>query len=393
MSQQRKIFRKSEVRILQVSRQFLPSIGGIENVMHGLGKALIQKEHTVDVVTLDSIFNTGDIAESTSCIDGLNVYRLPYFGSKRYPIAPGVLKFISDYDIIHIHAIDFFVDYLSLMRPIHHKPIIVNTHGGIFHTPWLRPLKKAYFQSITQLSLRAVDEVICVSQQDYSLFSSIVSETKLHVIGNGVNIEPFLKIDKKIEPGLLLGIGRVVKHKSIEKLIHLLAKLEIYFPNIKLVWIGGDPEGLIPQLKILARELGVASKVEFKGHVSDAEISLLMSQAHLFVSASAYEGFGLSTIEAMSSGTVPVVTPVGIHPEVIQEGETGFLYPDDEQKSLIHFQKILSLDISEIIQIGSKAQAVARQFAWDRVVESYLAVYESVLSKNRINIKAKYAEP
>jgi alpha-1,3-mannosyltransferase len=374
------------MRILQVSRQYFPSTGGIENVMHGLGKALVQKEHSVDVVTLNSIFNTGEAAESTSCIDDINVYRIPYFGGKRYPIAPSVLKFISDYDIIHIHAIDFFVDYLSLMRPFHRKPIIVNTHGGIFHTPWLRSLKKAYFQSITHLSLKAVDEVICVSQQDYSLFSSIVSKNKLHIIGNGVNIEPFLTIHKKIEPGLLLGIGRVVKHKSIEKLIHLLAKLKIYFPDIKLVWVGGDSEGLTSQLKVLAHELGVASNVEFKGYASDAEISLLMSKAHLFVSASAYEGFGLSTIEAMSSGTVPVVTSVGIHPEVIQEGKTGFIYPDDEQKSLIHFQKILSLDVNEILLIGSKAQSVARQFAWDKVVESYLTIYESVFSKNQVNM-------
>ena len=44
----------------------------------------------------------------------------------------------------------------------------------------------------------------------------------------------------------------------------------------------------------------------------------LLERAHLFVSASSYEGFGLSTIEAMSAATVVVVTAVGAHPDVVR---------------------------------------------------------------------------
>ena len=72
-------------------------------------------------------------------------------------------------------------------------------------------------------------------------------------------------------------------------------------------------------------ELGLSGRVRFHGAVSREELYRLLERAHLFVSASAYEGFGLSTIEAMSAATVVVVTAVGAHPDVVQDGVSGFL--------------------------------------------------------------------
>jgi alpha-1,3-mannosyltransferase len=201
------------VKILQISRQFFPSTGGIENVMYGLSQSLQKKEYITDILTLRSIYSTGELAAAESDVDGLKVYRIPHLGSNRYPVAPGVFKLINSYDILHVHGIDFFVDFLSLIRMIHRKPIVVTTHGGIFHTKWLLPLKKLYFQVFTRLSLLGVDAVVCISQHDYDLFSTITSESKLFTIANGVNVEHFLSIKKSIKPGLLLGIGRIAENK------------------------------------------------------------------------------------------------------------------------------------------------------------------------------------
>jgi len=369
------------MKILQISRQFFPSTGGIENVMYGLSQALQHIGHSSDILTLCYIFNAGETIESEACVDGLKVYRLPHIGGKRYPIAPAVLSFTSSYDILHIHAIDFFIDFLSITRPLHRKPIVVNTHGGIFHTQWLVSFKKFYFKTVTRFSLRKADAVVCVSEHDYDLFKTIVPAEKLHIISNGVNVEPFLDIQKKIVPGLLLGIGRIAENKGIEKLIDLLPRLVEDFPSVHLVWVGNDLQKRIPQLLAYAEQLCVASRVHFLGQVPDAKLRDLLSQAHLFVSAASYEAFGLSTIEAMSSATVPVVTPVGIHPEVIREGQTGFLYQFEDQQPLDCFRHALSLDDNQLSEIGHKAREVARQYSWAKVVNSYMAIYQSVLSK------------
>ena len=78
-------------------------------------------------------------------IDGAEVVRIPFFGSTRYPLAPSVIKFIRDADVVHVHAIDFFFDYLAWTKPLHRRKLVVSTHGGFFHTPYAARLKQLYF--------------------------------------------------------------------------------------------------------------------------------------------------------------------------------------------------------------------------------------------------------
>lgn len=312
-------------------------------------------------------------------MDGMRVYRLPHFGPRRYPMAPGVLSFLNAYDIIQIHAIDFFVDFLSLTRRKHCKPLVVHTHGGIFHTPWLLPLKRAYFRTITRMSLSAIDAVTCSSQRDYELFRSIVPSAKLHMIPNGVSIEPFRAITKCIRPALILGIGRIAENKGIERIIDVLPLLAAEFPEVRLVWIGGDEHGQIPRLRAYADQLGVGRRVEFVGLIDDREVREWLSKAHVFVSAATYEAFGVSTIEAMSSATVPVVTPVGVHPEIVHAGQTGFLCSFEQQDALRSLRRVLSLSKGELEAIGKRAQTAAMRFSWNKVVDSYIRLYQSLL--------------
>ncbi len=369
------------MNILRVTRQFSPSVGGVESVAYGLSRALQQVGHRNDVVTLRTIFNTGESAAPEERLDGIQVYRLPHIGSRRYPIAPGVFAFARSYDLIHIHAVDFFVDGLSLTRPWHGRPLVVNTHGGIFHTRWFWPLKRAYFHTVTRLILRGVAAVICDSAHDRALFRAIVPAHKLRVIHNGVDLQPFLAMNKQVMPGRLLGIGRIAENKGVERLIALLPILAADFPQVHLVWVGEDPQRRTVHLRALAQQLGVAERVRFTGGVPQAELLTLLAQAHLFVSAASFEAFGVSTIEAMGSGTVPVVTPVGVHPEVIREGQTGFICRPELQGMGAGLRHALSLEADQLHQMGERARQAARRFAWEQVVKAYLDVYSAVLAQ------------
>jgi alpha-1,3-mannosyltransferase len=369
------------MRILQVTRQFAPSTGGLENAVQGLSGALQKQGHEVNIVTLRRIFATGEIAPEQSRVEGLAVTRIPHWGIRRYPIAPGVLKFARSCDIVHIHAIDFFVDYLSLLRFRHKRPIVVTTHGGIFHTKWMPWLKSAYFRTATRESLKHVDAVVSVSEHDYELFAQIVPEHKLHLIRNGVEVEPYLTVEKKVTPGLLVGIGRVAPNKGVDLLIRAIADIRRTHEHVRLVWIGQDDCGGVPALKHLAKELGVGDNVEFTGRIDIEVVKEHLSHANLFVSASNYEGFGLSTLEAMSSGTVPVVTKVGIHPQVIDHGKTGFLVDPHVRTLSEEILASLELDDRSIATIGASAREVSIQYAWSKVVAEYLSVYQSAMHR------------
>ena len=132
------------LRIVHVVRQFTPGIGGLENFVQQLAGRQAATGHAVRVVTLNKVFGSVDSAPlpATERIDGVEVVRVPYRGSQRYSIAPAVLKAVRDADIVHVHAVDFFADFLALTRFLHRKPMVLTTHGGFFHTGFAQRLKR-----------------------------------------------------------------------------------------------------------------------------------------------------------------------------------------------------------------------------------------------------------
>lgn len=368
------------MKILQITRQFLPSTGGLESVVEGLSRAVQNGGHDVRVLTLRKIFATGQIAPALEFVNGLEVVRLKHFGLRRYPMAPQVLGHIRDYDLIHIHAIDFFLDFLSMSGSIHKRPLVVSTHGGFFHTEWLQWFKSAYFKTVTRQSLKHVAAVVCVSEHDYSLFSDIVPRKKLHLIRNGVVIEPYVDIKKQVTPHLIVGIGRLAPNKGIANLIKAVVQVKRSHPDVRMVWIGPDGDCRAADFRNLAQSLGVAANVEFTGEVPVCRIRELLTRAHVFVSPSSYEAYGLSTVEAMSSATVPVVTRVGIHPIVVKDGVTGFLMEGSENGIADALCRSFSVSPQRITDIGLAARKTAMECAWPAIAKSYLDLYNSVLS-------------
>jgi alpha-1,3-mannosyltransferase len=306
-----------------------------------------------------------------------------HWGPRRYPVAPAALRAIRGYDLVHIHAIDFFVDYLSLLRRLHRVPLVVSTHGGFFHTQRARAFKEMYFKTVTRQSLGGVGAVVCVSQHDRELFARIVSPQRIRVIENGANIDRFWSLKKSIDPGLMLGIARLAENKRVHKVLEAMALLKDRFPHLRLAWVGADFAGLRPALERRVAELGLRGRVRFHGGASDEELYRLLERAHLFISASAYEGFGLSTIEAMSAATVVVVTAVGAHPDVVRDGVSGWLVDQDATGLAAAMERVLSMPQERIAAMGNTARAATRRFSWSQIAPRYEQLYREVLGAQK----------
>jgi alpha-1,3-mannosyltransferase len=367
------------MRILQLTRQFLPAQGGIEHVVEGLSVALQRSGHTVQVATLRLLFATGATAPAESVEAGLPVHRMRHWGPRRYPVAPSALRAISGFDLVHIHAIDFFVDYLGWLRQLHRVPLVVSTHGGFFHTDHALAFKRWYFEHVTRRSLGRVGAVVCVSQQDGALFSRIVAQERIRVIENGADLTRFWSLKKCVEPGLVLGIARLAENKRVEKVLEATAELKYRYPKLRLEWVGADFAGLRSALERRVQSLGLKGRVHFHGQVSDGELASLLERAHVFVSASSYEGFGLSTLEAMSAATVVIVTAVGAHADVVEHGVTGFLLPCDAAGLATQLDEALSMPAEKIAAMGTRARAATRRYSWMQIAPRYEQVYREVL--------------
>jgi alpha-1,3-mannosyltransferase len=365
------------LKVLQIARQFYPSTAGVERFTYDLSRYLLQRQVQSNVLTLNRCFYMDGILPARQVVDGINVVRIPYLGGQRFFFAPGVLRFVPEYDVIHIHNIDFFVDFLALFKRWHRKPLVVSTHGGFFHTNRLAWLKHLYFHTITRMALRGMDCVIADSVHDLRLFSGVTN--KVVLIENGVDFNRFATVRKEVERGLLVYIGRLASNKRVDCLIRALRLLRQEMPGARLVVIGCDYEGIRGELLALAVAEGVEEATLFAGQLADGDLLAYLGRAHLFVSASEYEGFGISVLEAMSTGTVPVVNDIETFHSFITDGVNGFLVDfSDPVVSAKVMARALLMDDETLQRMGEQAREAARRYAWDKVVERFIEIYRNV---------------
>jgi alpha-1,3-mannosyltransferase len=369
------------MRILQVARQFYPSVAGVENIVKNLARNLFKLGHQCDVATLNRCFYQMDQElPAYEKVKGIDVYRVPFLGRQRLFLAPSVLKLVKNYDIVHIHNVDSFADLLVLTKAWHSKPLILSTQGGYFHTEKAATFKRLYFNTITRLTMRGLDAVVAVSEHDRALFAGICP--KLIMISDGVDYASFAQVEKRIEPNLMVYVGRLVSNKRIDNLIRAFAGVATERPSASLVIIGVDYEGVLDELKSLAAQFGVRDKVTFTGVLSDAELRAYLAKAHLFVSPSEYESFGISVLEAMSTGTVPVVNDIKPFRAIINSGKDGYLVDftnTDLAASVL--VDALSIDEHQLGDMGAKAQSVAKTYSWENIVIELEKLYSEVLER------------
>lgn len=294
-------------RIVQIVRQYAPSRGGLEDVVSNLSRSLASRGFAVRVVTLDRLFrDPGEVLPFREMIDGVEVVRIPWRGSSRYPLAPAVFRHISDADLVHVHGVDFFYDALAWTRPFHRKSLIATTHGGFFHTKNHAAIKKIWFQTATRASALAYDALVCCSQSDHRMFAPIAGH-RARLIENGVDIEKFAALGSETPVRRMVTIGRFSVNKRLDRLLDCMAALKSRSIGWHLDVVGSPSDQTEAELRAAISTRGLQDEVHLHVGISDAELREVLSRSSLFVSASEYEGFGLVAVEAMSAGLVPVL--------------------------------------------------------------------------------------
>jgi glycosyltransferase involved in cell wall biosynthesis len=148
--------------------------------------------------------------------------------------------------------------------------------------------------------------------------------------------------------------------------------------RLRLIIVGDG--ALRGELERQAQELGIAPAVWFAGDRND--VAELMRLFDLFVLPSLGEGISNTILEAMATGLAVIATRVGGNPELVLEGETGILVSPGDSAALAGAMFELVTDEARRVRWGAAARSeVARRFDWDRCVEQYLALYDSVLGR------------
>ncbi len=368
------------LRILQVARVFWPNIGGIERHVQWLSEQLVRRGHVCDVVTLNRSFEDGSSYPAYDELHGVNIWRVPFLGSTRYPIAPRVARFASRYDVVHVHAIDFLADWMVATKRWHGRPVVLSTHGGFFHTAFAPTLKKVWFQTATRAMLAGVDRLLYTSDQDEELFRAITN--KGTILRNAVDLAPWENLGGSPQPGTAVTIGRVDTHKGLSNLVKALAVVRDRDPRPFRVEVLG-PEvvpGLVAGLERERDALGLQDRLVFRGKVSQEELVAAVDRADLGLFPSEYESFGISVVEAMGAGLVPVLNEIRAFRFFIEEGRNGFITPfADPSAAAATILRARDLGARRP-EVSAAARTKAQTYAWEHVVGDVEAVYRSVVA-------------
>lgn len=216
-----------------------------------------------------------------------------------------------------------------------------------------------------------ITEVIANSEETKKTILSVnpllFDKNKIHVIYNGIDIHPFnnLPNDKNGKEFVIGNLGRLAEQKGQKYLIQLAEILKTKNISFKIT-IGGDG-ALEANLKAMAKEKQVENYIDFYGFVED--IPQFMSLLDVFVLPSLWEGFGYVLAEAMAAKLPVVAFDVSSNPELITNGENGFLVENVNLSEMAEKIFLLSTDYELCKKLGEKGrQIVEEKFTREKTV-------------------------
>lgn len=375
------------MRVAHVVRQYQPSIGGMEEVVRNLVQhQQTETQYEPYVVTLDRVFREPETQlPSHETLDNVPVRRLSFRGSERYPLCPQVLKSLRKADLVHVHGIDFFFDYLALTQSLHGRPLLVSTHGGFFHTSFARRLKRLYFNSVTRASVLAYRRVIATSENDGDMFRQITGESRLRVIENGVDIHKFEGAGSKALQPTLIYFGRWSVNKGILEALELLAVLcaqQLDTPW-RLIIAGREYDLTAEQILAYAAKLGLGERVDVIQGPSNNDLRALICRASYFICLSHHEGFGIAPIEAMSAGLIPILSAIPPFKRLVTNTGVGLILdattPVGQAQQIAQLHQQMTSDGDSSVTRVDTVQRAARGYSWTTVAAQYVRQYDQIL--------------
>jgi glycosyltransferase involved in cell wall biosynthesis len=192
----------------------------------------------------------------------------------------------------------------------------------------------------------------------------------MRIIPNGVDLE-FYRPDlsePRFERPTFLYLGRLKKYKRVDLPIRALAELAKRGVEARLIVAGsGDAE---PELRRLAKELGVEGRIEMPGFVTEEQKRSLFRRSWVHVLTSPKEGWGITNLEAGACGTPTVASDSPGLRDSVRDGETGFLVPHGDVGVLADRLQGLFEDAPLRERLGLQARAFAERFTWEGAADA-----------------------
>jgi N-acetyl-alpha-D-glucosaminyl L-malate synthase BshA len=371
-----------------------PVYGGSGVVATELGKALAGRGHRVHFISYSMPFRLGHVAENISFHE-VTVNTYPLFEYPPYSLAlTSKMVDVADHedlDLLHMHyAIPHATSALMARQILDEQgrrvPIVTTLHGTDITLVGQDPS----FRPVVTHSINHSDGVTAVSEYlRHETGEHFDIEQEIEVIPNFIDTERFQRAEKDHFKQALCPNGeKVVVHvsnfreaKRAPEVIEIFSRLRAEGFDLKLLLVGDGPERTATQR--LARERGVHDDVRFLGKQEPVEE--ILSIADVFVMPSGSETFGLAALEAMACGVPVVASEIGGLPELVVDGETGYLCPLGDLDAFTERAARLLGNAEHQQEMAAAARRRAVEvFDIDKVVPRYEDYYERVRERSLV---------
>ena len=269
--------------------------------------------------------------------------------------------------------------------PFARRPLVVRAHGAEWSCRYFcrdgndRHDRHLIRQEAAQL--RQADAVAAFSCHlaDHLSTATGCPRARIRVIAGAINTDRFTPGAPAIEPGsradpLIVSIGRLEPRKGTDVLVQAMRRVWQSFPGARLQLLGGATHFTPPELQALAPEARRGQLI-FQSFVPYAALPEYYRAASLYVTASRFETFGFTVLEALASGRPVIATRVGALPELIEDGCNGLLVPPDDPQALGETLTALLRDGARMARLGDCARESAQAYALPKIGPQHERLY------------------
>nr|WP_307775521.1 glycosyltransferase [uncultured Cetobacterium sp.] len=349
------------MRILHIITSL--ELGGAEKLLGDLIPAQKKQGEDVELLVLDM---KDEVFLESFLKRGIKVHKTEVNNKKSYKNIFEIIKILKkeNYDVVHSHLIHSQI-WTALAKKIgSRKELFVTTE----HSTSNRRREKQIFKLLDKFIYGAYEKIIAISEGTAeSLIRWIkIDLRKIEIIPNGVPLREFMSKARYRQGDKLIMISRFHPSKDHVTVLRALDKLP---KNYTLTFIGeGETED---KVKREATMLKLGDRVQFLGYSNSVKAHL--KRHDIAIQSSNFEGFGISALEAMASGTPIIASNVTGLSEIVDGA--GLVFEKGNEVDLV--DKILLLEDKEYYYEKSK-DGIKRSLLYsiENTARKYIALYK-----------------
>lgn len=281
-------------------------------------------------------------------------------------------------DLVHLHMATkgsfWRKSSFVLLSVIFQKKVILHLHGGAFadvycsYSAWKKMFVTFIFNSAS---------AIVVLSEFWEKFISGLTKTNIKVVGNFTPDKYIFEESIAVARNLnVLFLGQFVESKGIYDLLDVFSRVNILFPDSRLVCAG---DGEIERVRGNIALLNAKDYIETPGWVSGDEKIKLLHRCGIFILPSYHEGLPLAIIEAMSCSMAIISTNVGGIPSLVNEVNGVLVNPGDRDALFEALCKLLSQESTSLAEMGvASRNKYSKYFSVENCLSEMRSLYRSL---------------